>query len=263
VFVELMPLLKQRTLLITVARIDEKLKVNVIPVKAKEGEDEALTTPLSYTGSPEELDRELGQHLASYVDSYLALGSTLAEAKAEIDAAARPARDHWISSDTCQRAWRQHGCRGVTREHSGTNAGFDRVVELGTTPAHVFRRRASGDCKIKWKDVSPPSAGLRDLRARTVRPGACGELPPEERRAFEKCSLLEHRCAGSSLSGKYAGSGGVECEHNFCLGSRVFRKRIHAPEWRCKAHDSFRWFSRALVNLGRAEALSRQISRRL
>jgi hypothetical protein len=36
-FVELMPLLKQRTLLITVARIDEKLKVNVIPAKAKEG----------------------------------------------------------------------------------------------------------------------------------------------------------------------------------------------------------------------------------
>jgi hypothetical protein len=69
VFVELMPLLKQRTLLITVARIDEQLKVNVIPAKAKEGEDEALTTPLSYTGSPEELDRELGQHLASYVDS--------------------------------------------------------------------------------------------------------------------------------------------------------------------------------------------------
>jgi PRTRC genetic system protein E len=85
-FVELMPLLKQRTLLITVARIDEKLKVNVIPAKAKEGEGEALTTPLSYTGSPEELDRELGVHLASYVDSHLALGSTLAEAKGEMDA---------------------------------------------------------------------------------------------------------------------------------------------------------------------------------
>ena len=91
-FIELMPLLKQRTLLITVARIDDKLKVNVIPVKAKEGEDEALTTPLSCTGSPEELDRELGQHLASYVDSHLALGSTLAEAKAEMDAAAKAAR---------------------------------------------------------------------------------------------------------------------------------------------------------------------------
>lgn len=90
-FIELMPLLKERTLLITVARIEEKLKVNVIPAKAKEGEDQALTTPLSYTGSPEELDRELGQHLASYVDSHLALGSTLAEAKAEMDAAAKAA----------------------------------------------------------------------------------------------------------------------------------------------------------------------------
>lgn len=30
-FVELMPLLKERTLLITVARIEQKLKVNVIP----------------------------------------------------------------------------------------------------------------------------------------------------------------------------------------------------------------------------------------
>ena len=91
-FVELMPLLKQRTLLITVARIDENLKINVIPTKAKEGEDEALTTPLSFTGSPEELDRELGKHLASYVDSHLALRSTLAEAKAEMDAAAKAAR---------------------------------------------------------------------------------------------------------------------------------------------------------------------------
>jgi PRTRC genetic system protein E len=92
VFVELMPLLKQRSLLITVARIDEKLRVNVIPAKVKDGEDQALTTPLSYTGTAEELDRALGQHLTSYVDSHLALGSTLAEAKAEMDAAARAAR---------------------------------------------------------------------------------------------------------------------------------------------------------------------------
>jgi len=87
-----MPMLKERTLLITVARLEEKLKVNVIPTKAKEGEDQALTTPLSYTGSPEELDAELGKHLASYVDSHVQLGSTLAEAKAEMDAAAKTAR---------------------------------------------------------------------------------------------------------------------------------------------------------------------------
>jgi PRTRC genetic system protein E len=92
VFVELMPLLKERTLLITVAKINEKVKVNVIPAKVKEGEDQALTTSLSFTGSAEELDSELGRHLASYVDSHLALGSTLTEAKAEMDAAAKAAR---------------------------------------------------------------------------------------------------------------------------------------------------------------------------
>src|ERR1700676_1990776 len=87
-----MPMLKERTLLITVARIEEKLKVNVIPTKAKEGEEQAMTTPMSYTGSTEELDAELEKHLASYVDSLVQLGSTLAESKAEMDAAAKAAR---------------------------------------------------------------------------------------------------------------------------------------------------------------------------
>ena len=66
-FVELMPLLAGRTLLITVAKVDDKtLRVNVIP-HAKVDENPALTTPLTYTGPPEELDAELGKHLAGYV----------------------------------------------------------------------------------------------------------------------------------------------------------------------------------------------------
>ena len=91
-FVELAPLLKDRTVLIAVASIDGKLKVNVIPAKAKEGEEQALTTALSFTGSAEELDAELGGHLAGYVQSHLELRNTLAEAKAEMDAAAKAAR---------------------------------------------------------------------------------------------------------------------------------------------------------------------------
>jgi PRTRC genetic system protein E len=104
VFIELMPLLKERTLLITVARVDGKVKVNVIPAKVKEGEDHALTTPLSFTGSAEELDSELGRHLASYVDSHLTLGSTLAEAKAEMDAAAKAARQKGKTSQPASKA---------------------------------------------------------------------------------------------------------------------------------------------------------------
>jgi PRTRC genetic system protein E len=102
-FVELMPLLKYRTLLLTVGRADDKVKVNVIPARAREGEDHALTTPLSYTASPEELDLEFGKHLAGYVESHLALGSTLAEAKAEMDAAAKAAR-HKVKATQAPRA---------------------------------------------------------------------------------------------------------------------------------------------------------------
>src|SRR5208282_1704927 len=82
-FVELMPLLAGRTVLITVAKVDDKtLRVNVIPTLAKADENPALTTPLTYTGPPEELDAELGKHLAGYVQTHQQTASTLAEAKA-------------------------------------------------------------------------------------------------------------------------------------------------------------------------------------
>ena len=54
-------MLAGRTVMITVARDDDKaIRVCIIPKKAKDDENPALTTPLSYTGTPEELDAELG-----------------------------------------------------------------------------------------------------------------------------------------------------------------------------------------------------------
>jgi PRTRC genetic system protein E len=92
-FVELMPLLAGRTVLITVAKVDDKtLRVNVIP-HAKADENPALSTPLTYTGSPEELDAELGKHLAGYVQTHQQTASTLAEAKATMEAAAKAAQE--------------------------------------------------------------------------------------------------------------------------------------------------------------------------
>ena len=92
-FVELMPLLAGRTVLITVAKVDDKtLRVNVIP-HGKADDNPALSTPLTYTGSPEELDAELGKHLAGYVQTHQQTASTLAEAKATMEAAAKAAQD--------------------------------------------------------------------------------------------------------------------------------------------------------------------------
>jgi PRTRC genetic system protein E len=94
VFVELMPLLAGRTLLITVAEVDDKtIRVNVIPALAKADENPALTTPLTYTGPPEELDAELGKHLAGYVQTHTQTASTLAEAKATMEGAAKAAQE--------------------------------------------------------------------------------------------------------------------------------------------------------------------------
>jgi len=93
-FTELMPLLAGRTVLITVAReSDTTLRVNVVPKKVKEDENVALSTPLSFVGTPEELDRDFARELASYVDTHRQLGSTLMQAKATMEAAAKAAQE--------------------------------------------------------------------------------------------------------------------------------------------------------------------------
>ena len=93
-FVELMPLLGERTVMITVSRVNNNsIRVNFIPSRRKEDENAALATPLSLSGTPEELDRELASNLASYVEENLRLQSTLTEVKAEMEAAAKAGRD--------------------------------------------------------------------------------------------------------------------------------------------------------------------------
>jgi len=92
-FVELMPLLAGRTVLITVAKVDDKkLRVQRYP-PWKGRRQPGSNHPLTYTGPPEELDAELGKHLAGYVQTHQQTASTLAEAKATMEAAAKAAQD--------------------------------------------------------------------------------------------------------------------------------------------------------------------------
>jgi len=89
-----MPVLADRTVMITVARLnDDAIRVNVIPQRTGENENVALATPFSITGTPAELDAELSIHLLGYVDSHRQLRTTLAEAKSQMDAAAKAAQE--------------------------------------------------------------------------------------------------------------------------------------------------------------------------
>ena len=93
-FQQLVPLLRQRSVLLTVTALEEdQIRVNVIPKKLKEGENSALTTPMSFTGTADQLDAQLPDAIVSFVASYLELKNTLARAKQEMDAAAKAAQE--------------------------------------------------------------------------------------------------------------------------------------------------------------------------
>src|SRR5215471_12524738 len=102
-FIELMPLIENRPLTITVAALSEgRIRVNVVPqalakdskanekigyankdkiAQIPESAIHALTTPLSLTGTPEEIDAELAQQLKAFVGSHMALRQSVEEAK--------------------------------------------------------------------------------------------------------------------------------------------------------------------------------------
>jgi len=93
-FRELEPFLRHRAVLLTVTHLgEEQIRVNVVPKKLMDGENEALTTPLSVTGTAEELDTELPKTLIDYVGSHLRLKNSLESAKAQMDAAAKTAQE--------------------------------------------------------------------------------------------------------------------------------------------------------------------------
>jgi PRTRC genetic system protein E len=106
-FTELMPLIEQRPITITVAVLSGSrlIRVNVVP-KALEKDNHvndkvgysnkdkvarvpdaainALATPLSLTGTPEEIDAELAQALREFAESHAQLQKTVDQAKEQI-----------------------------------------------------------------------------------------------------------------------------------------------------------------------------------
>jgi PRTRC genetic system protein E len=89
-FKELVPVLRDRAVLLTVTLVDaDQIRVNIVPKKLKDGDNDALTTPLSVTGTAEDLDAELS---TTIVGSHLQMKNTLEKAKAEMDAASKAAQ---------------------------------------------------------------------------------------------------------------------------------------------------------------------------
>jgi PRTRC genetic system protein E len=89
-FKELGPLLRQRTVVMILTRLeDDTIRVNVLPRKLNESENDALTTPLSVAGTAEDLDADLPSVLVQFVGAHLELKNTLETAKEQMAAAAK------------------------------------------------------------------------------------------------------------------------------------------------------------------------------
>ena len=92
-FKELVPILRSRAVLMTATALDDdQIRVNVVPKKMKDGDHDALTTPLSVTGTAEELDAQLGPTLVGFVASHLQMKNALEKAKSDMDAATKAAQ---------------------------------------------------------------------------------------------------------------------------------------------------------------------------
>jgi PRTRC genetic system protein E len=92
-FKELVPILRNRAVLMTATALDDdQIRVNVVPKKMKDGDHDALTTPLSVTGTAEELDAQLAATLVGFVASHLQMKNALEKAKTDMDAATKAAQ---------------------------------------------------------------------------------------------------------------------------------------------------------------------------
>ena len=93
-FVQLMPMLGDRTLMLIVSKVDDQhLTLSVVPKRMKEGENATLTTPLCCTGTPEELDRDLPAQLRDFGAGHVALSNNLAQIQREREEAEKAARE--------------------------------------------------------------------------------------------------------------------------------------------------------------------------
>jgi len=158
-FKELAPLLRHRAVLFTVSHVeDDRFRVNVIPKKITDGENDALTTPVSVTGTIEDLDKELPQTLLHFVSSHLELKNSLERAKAEMEEASKAAR-------------------AEARKKSGSQTTKKESAESPKTPAAI--PVASGPTKAETPKVASLfDSALEPEKAREVEVPTSGVTRP-------------------------------------------------------------------------------------
>jgi PRTRC genetic system protein E len=156
-FKELGPLLRQRTVVMILTRLkDDTIRVNVIPRKLSESDNDALTTPLSVTGTAEDLDAQLPSALVQFVGAHLELRNTLETAKEQMAVAAKAAKAEARSKTAAKTATVRTGAPAIesrkpadqeprAAEPKNKEARIASLFDTGTAPVAAPRPASDAD----------------------------------------------------------------------------------------------------------------------
>jgi PRTRC genetic system protein E len=173
-FRELMPLLEKRSLSITVSALsDGRIRVNVVPQRldldgkinekigygnkdkiapVPQSAIEALTTPLSLTGTAEEIDASLSHALTQFTQSHVQLHNTLELASQEITEAVKAAQEREKNKGKAKAASSTSAESKASRK-----PGSDELLPLWCVPPSKSTESEGGD---KREEPAPGPATL-------------------------------------------------------------------------------------------------------
>jgi PRTRC genetic system protein E len=172
-FRELMPLIENRPLTITVAALSGgRIRVNVVPqllekdskvndkvgysnkdkiAKVPEAAINAVTTPLSLTGTPEEIDESLAQALTHFVESHGRLQHTLDEAREQIAEAVKATEER----DKTKSKTKSASGGTATDRKEEKKPGSDELLPLWCAPASKPAETGAGNDTAVEPELHP------------------------------------------------------------------------------------------------------------
>lgn len=150
-FVQLMPMLADRTLMLIVSKADDQhLTLSVVPKRMKEGENAALTTPLCCTGTPEELDRDLPAQLRDFVAGQLSLSNNLAQIQREREEVEKAARED------LKKKQKTAGNGGSKAKAAESDKPEEKVSPAAPAPSTMNLFDSSAEAEASGADGSAP-----------------------------------------------------------------------------------------------------------
>ncbi|MCU1305617.1 MAG: hypothetical protein JWN45_312 [Acidobacteriaceae bacterium] len=178
-FRELMPLIENRPLSITVATLSGgRIRVNVIPqaldkdskvndkigysnkdkiAKIPESAIYALTTPLSLTGTPEEIDESLPQALTHFAESHVRLQNTVDDARNQIAEAVKATEERDKNKSKTKSV-----SGGATDKKEDKKSGSDELLPLWCASSSKAADTSPNDGKTVQPELSPVGQSVPD-----------------------------------------------------------------------------------------------------